>query len=160
MAVQRVPREGLSEKVIALNADATVASTAFVDIGNLNFEVAAGGEYYWEAILSVVPGATSVGIGIGVTTPGTPTLNTCLLVADTGISNQPSIRAGQGDDDSNTVMSASENTVSGMLIVKGILRAATATVNNGTLQLRMALEIGTATYTVKQGSILKFRRTN
>lgn len=146
---------GAHRRLLKLEEDvASTASTSFQDITGLKFDVLAGTDYRWFALLGYTCSATTIGLRVAVSAPSTTHL---AYFTQTGISATGSLDAAwenaQSTTDAGTASTDSIATDGNILVMYGWIRPSAA----GTVQLRFAPETATASgIVIEAGSTLEW----
>jgi hypothetical protein len=150
---------GGGDTVVRLGSDVTESAGSYTDVTGLSFTAAASTDYVIEANLLYRSAGTTTGISFAVNGPASPTAVVVATQIHTSLANGGDIRyaarAYNSGNDTATVDTANADLPARMQI---LLRNGTT---SGTVIVRVRREVaGSATVTVRAGSVLRYRQTS
>lgn len=141
------------ETIVRLASDVTTSSTSYVDITGLSFSAAASTNYVINACLLVQTSDATVGLGISINGPASPTNLVFMSRIGTGVGGA-SLRNGRAYDTGTANAGLDVANVNYAAAFTAILRNGS---NTGTVILRLKAEAGTATVRVMTHSAMGYR---
>lgn len=138
-------------------SDQAISGSSLVNVTGLSFSVAAATDYFFEFFVAYVSLTTTVGLGLAVTAPASPTM----FSYNAEIPNLPDAGGGdwQGQGTASGDQVTAPNVPSGgaslvyIARIQGILSNGA---NAGTVQLQAANETATNNITIKAASLLRW----